>query len=1001
MKPSQILAIIACVACSTAVAGEPPPLAKAPFDAEQAGRFQQQWATHIGRPVVHTNSIGMKLTLIPPGEFQMGVSEKETYEKLRRNMLKSSSVLERNLARDGGLLVEMPAHRVRLTKPFYMGSFEVTVGQFRRFAEETGYKTDAGRGLVYGKPFKGKKPIRTWRTPLYPDRPPDQQQPRDNDPVMHIDWNDCMAFCKWLSKKEVKEGYKYSLPTSAEWEFACRAGTTTLWYFGDEDAFKKFRHEYEYISWNGKSPRAVGQGKPNPFGLYDMHGNMMEWCADWLHERYYLESPLNDPTGPLNMNEERNRRRMVRGGAFEVGRYWSRSAWYVRIAQGSNQHRHPGFRVAMHIKGVRGVPPAPEPHMRIVGKDKTPADPIAAQNAAVRKGRPKELTIKLNENVSMELVLVPAGSFLMGSRKGGRYERPVHPVTISRLFYIGKYEVTQRQYDAVMGAKDRVERWGKYSPVRYRPRLVGPEKPMHYLSWNDWQEFLKTLNKKVAVSLRETKPHHAERDDYFALPTEAQWEYACRAGSTTEYSFGDDPSLLREYASFCADDALHWGDRNVPDFTVGRRKPNAWGIHDMHGNAQEWCADWWDKDYYSKSSLVDPQGPEEGHFKVLRGGSIRNYSRYARSAFRFRMLPGLRDTANFHTSGARLVINLSSDTEVSSIPAGTPPTAVAPLGAAPAQRIQKQWAKHLGEKVVFTNSVGMKMVLIPPGEFTMGTTAAEREKMLAKFRSNPIFGWFRGNSAGEVPAHRVRITKPFYLATTEVTVEQFRRFVEATGYKTDVERSETLGGRKGGFAFVPDDPASKKWYGWLRKPGYTWRNVGYKQPASQPVFNVSWNDATEFCRWLSKKDGARYRLPTEAEWEYACRAGSTTWWSFGNDSAKFGDYGWHEGNSKNKPQPVGTKKPNAWGIYDMQGNLFEWCADWKDAEYYKRSPVEDPQGPSASPGKTRVLRGGSFDGDRLINRPAFRVQANQRIGFFHIGFRVVMETKTKSEETNQ
>jgi len=212
-------------------------------------------------------------------------------------------------------------------------------------------------------------------------------------------------------------------------------------------------------------------------------------------------------------------------------------------------------------------------------------------------------------------------------------------------FYIGKYEVTQRQYDAVMGEKDHVKRWGKYSPVRYRPRLVGQNKPMHYLNWNDWQEFID----KIAQSA----PGHN-----FRLPTEAQWEYACRAGSTTEYCFGDDPALLEEYASFCADDALRWRDREVPDFTVGQRKPNKWGIHDMHGNVREWCADWWDKDYYSKSPLVDPQGPEDGNFRVLRGGTIRNYGRYARSAFRFRMLPDLQSWAKEHMSGARLVINL-------------------------------------------------------------------------------------------------------------------------------------------------------------------------------------------------------------------------------------------------------------------------------------------------------------------------------------------------------
>jgi formylglycine-generating enzyme required for sulfatase activity len=624
-------------------AADQPPLAKVPFGADHAKEFQRQWAKHIGKPVVHTNSIGMKMVLIPPGEFVMGVSEKEVFPWLYRNMRKSRNVLDRTHAEHGGLLTEMPGHRVRLTRPFYLGATEVTVAQFRKFADEAGYKTDAERGLVYGKPHEGKQPLRTWRTPLYPDRPPDRQQPSDDDPVMHLDWNDCMAFCAWLSKKEAKEGYEYSLPTSAQWEYACRAGTTTLWYFGDEDGFDRVGHQYEYISWNGKSPRAVGQGKPNPFGLYDMHGNMMEWIADWLHDFYYLESPLNDPTGPANMNEERNQRRMVRGGAFEVGRYWSRSAWYVRIAQGSNQHRHPGFRVAMHVKGVEGVPPAPEPDMQIVGKDLTPADPVAAQAAAVAATRPSELRIKLKDNVSMQFVLVPAGSFLMGSLKGGRYERPVHQVTFSRPFYIGKYEVTQGQWDAVMGEADRLKRWDGSPPKR--TELLGPDKPMWGLTWSDAQEFARKLNERIAA-------HE------FRLPTEAEWEYACRAGSKTEFCFGDDPARLKDYAWVCADDAPRPGERRWPDLTVGGRKPNNWGIHDMHGSVWEWCADWWGEDYYSRSPLLDPPGPETGNFKVLRGGSVKSYGRFARSSFRLFAQADLRMQARDYLAGVRLVINL-------------------------------------------------------------------------------------------------------------------------------------------------------------------------------------------------------------------------------------------------------------------------------------------------------------------------------------------------------
>jgi len=179
----------------------------------------------------------------------------------------------------------------------------------------------------------------------------------------------------------------------------------------------------------------------------------------------------------------------------------------IRIHQGSNQHDHVGFRVAMHVKDIKGVEPAEEPNMRIVGEDKALADPVAAQQAAVTKDRPKELKIKVSEDVSMEFVLVPAGSFLMGSPKGGRYERPVHQVVISKPFYIGKYEVTQAQWNAVMGKENHKARWGEKTVSNLRKEWVGLNKPMFRVTWNDWQDFIKGVQSRVP-----------NRD--FRLPTE-------------------------------------------------------------------------------------------------------------------------------------------------------------------------------------------------------------------------------------------------------------------------------------------------------------------------------------------------------------------------------------------------------------------------------------------------------------------------------------------------
>ncbi|MEW5914727.1 MAG: formylglycine-generating enzyme family protein, partial [Thermodesulfobacteriota bacterium] len=158
---------------------------------------------------------------------------------------------------------------------------------------------------------------------------------------------------------------------------------------------------------------------------------------------------------------------------------------------------------------------------------------------------------------------------------------------------------------------------------------------------------------------------------------------------------------------------------------------------------------------------------------------------------------------------------------------------------------------------------------------------------------------------------------------------------------------------------------------------------------SLPVESVSWEEAVEFTRRLNKEEGLRagtYRLPTEGEWEYACRAGSGTRYSFGDSESALGDYGWYGGNSGGRPQPVARKKANAWGLYDMHGNVWEWVSDWYGKDYYSSSPTGDPQGPSSGSG--RVVRGGSWDSNPRALRSAIRYwfSPTNRINF--LGFRV-------------
>ena len=277
---------------------------------------------------------------------------------------------------------------------------------------------------------------------------------------------------------------------------------------------------------------------------------------------------------------------------------------------------------------------------------------------------------------------------------------------------------------------------------------------------------------------------------------------------------------------------------------------------------------------------------------------------------------------------------------------------------------------------VITDSIGMKLVLIPAGEFTMGSPEGEEDR-----------DW-------DETQHRVCITKPFYLGVYEVTVEDFRQFVTGTGYKTDAERD------RGGYAWSETAGPSEG-----PDPKYSWRNPGFTQTDRHPVVNVSWNDAVAYCGWLSRKEGQTYRLPTEAEWEYACRAGTTTRYSHGEDSeglVKVGNVadaafaarvpelmgGIKASDGYAFTSPVGNFLPNPFGVYDMNGNVWEWCADWYGEGYYQKSPLSDPPGPTT--GSFRVFRGGSWNYSAWVCRSASRTWMPPDNSYVTQGFRVAL-----------
>jgi formylglycine-generating enzyme required for sulfatase activity len=284
------------------------------------------------------------------------------------------------------------------------------------------------------------------------------------------------------------------------------------------------------------------------------------------------------------------------------------------------------------------------------------------------------------------------------------------------------------------------------------------------------------------------------------------------------------------------------------------------------------------------------------------------------------------------------------------LPPDAPQPAIAPFDADEARQHQQSWAQYLGVSVEIANSLDMKLKLVPAGEFMMGSPGSDGRAQ-----------------ACERPQHKVRITKPFYLGVYEVTQGDYKKVMGENA----------------------------KSAGWFSLEGGGAEEVSGVDVSCHPVENVSWEDAAEFCRRLSAREEIAYRLPTEAEWEYACRAGTTTLYSFGDDAVSLAEYAWHKDNSDSVAHPVGGKRPNAWALHDMHGNVWEWCADWYDPGYYDESPMDDPPGPET--GSFRVFRGGSWKHFSWNCRSAGRGR-DKPTPRMHLGFRVVAVPHSSARE---
>jgi len=375
---------------------------------------------------------------------------------------------------------------------------------------------------------------------------------------------------------------------------------------------------------DGLGTKVVGSYKPNAFGLNDMHGNVWEWCQDWMAD--YPEGAAMDPKGPATGND-----RVLRGGSFFLIESHARSS-YRGSCLSFKQVEDSGFRLARTVDvkaAIAPTEPKPDPTEIMSTKGNLLVSPFTEAKAKeVQKEVAKILKKEVDENedlgkgIKLEMVLIPAGKFKMGSPASEKGRQPTenqHEVTLTKPYYIGKYEVTQDQWQEVMANNPS--------------KTKGEKLPVTDISWNDCQEFIKKLNSTTNGGYR--------------LPTEAEWEYACRAGTTDAYSFGDS---LKKGDSNC----LTKGDPNSGGGAAGNIKlvgsysPNAFGLHDMHGNVFEWCEDWFGA--YPSGLVTDPKGPPTGDPRVLRGGAFTTHVIDARSSYR----PNISPTYRSFSVGFRL-----------------------------------------------------------------------------------------------------------------------------------------------------------------------------------------------------------------------------------------------------------------------------------------------------------------------------------------------------------
>jgi formylglycine-generating enzyme required for sulfatase activity len=809
--------------------------------------------------------------------------------------------------------------------------------------------------------------------------PSDSDWGRGSRPAMNVSWYDAVAFCNWLSSHEglqaaytgsgtswtldrTKNGYR--LPTEAEWEYAARGGASThgYTYAGSNDI--------DAVAWHwansGIQTHPVGGKAANELGLFDMIGNVSEWCWDWVAS--FSSVAETDPLGPSSGTY-----RLTRGGSC----YHQTNVCSLTFrGQGSptDADSSLGFRVVRTSSD--STAPANPSSPAAVGSNAqvslgwtnpndadfasveiswTPAGGSPAQPLLVAKpgtsqiisgltnGTTYTFTIKAvdgNGNISegaatqatpmsliMTMVEVTGGTFTQGRQ-----------VTLSN-FSIGKYEVTFEQYDAFCTATSHVlpsdSDWGRGA------------RPVIWVSWYDAVAFCNWLSGQEGLPAAYTGSGTSWTLDRtksgYRLPTEAEWEYAARGGAQRHgytYSGSNDVGAVAWYSS-------NSGSTTQP---IGGKAANELGLYDMSGNVWEWNHDWYASSYPSVAE-TDPVGPSTGSSRVWRGGSWSVGASYCTVAYRDDSngsLPTLT-YVNLGFRVARTIPDTTAPTDPSS-PAAVGGNAQASLGwTNPTDTdfasVEISWTPTGG-------SPAQPLLVAKPGTsqiisgLSNGTTYSFTIKAVDS----------SGNKSAGVSAQAI----PSFLAMVDVQGGTFTQGRQVTLSDFSIGKYEVTFEQYDAFCAATSRSLTND-SGWGR--------------GDRPVIYVSWYDAVAFCNWLSSEEGldaaysgsgtswtldlskSGYRLPTEAEWEYAARGSASTHGYTYSGSNDVGVVAWYYRNSGSKTQTVGGKVANELGLFDMSGNVWEWCHDWYDS--YPGTAETDPVGPSSGSG--RVERGGCFN----------------------------------------